>query len=125
MRNFLKTRFFIVIVLVTLVLTIVPTVLSAMGLHSVVKDAALSLLTPIQGLFTSATNAVEGFTSYFTEFDRIVAENNELRSQIETLQDEIYKSQELSGMNEWLYDYLELKRERTCLLYTSPSPRDM
>ena len=46
MRNFLKTRFFIVIVLVTLVLTIVPTVLSAMGLHSVVKDAALSLLTP-------------------------------------------------------------------------------
>ena len=103
MRNFLKTRFFIVIVLVALVLTIVPTVLSVMGLHSVVKDAAMSLLSPIQGLFTCATNAVEGFTSYFTEFDRIVAENNELREQIDSLQDEIYKSQELAGMNEWLY----------------------
>ncbi len=119
MRNFLKTRFFIVIVLVTLVLTIVPTVLSAMGLHSVVKDAAMSLLTPIQGLFTAATNAVEGFTSYFTEFDRIVEENNELRSQIDALQDEIYKSQELSQMNEWLYDYLELKRERTDFKFES------
>ena len=121
MRNFLKTRFFIVIVLVALVLTIVPTVLSVMGLHSVVKDAAMSLLSPIQGLFTCATNAVEGFTSYVTEFDRIVAENNELREQIDSLQDEIYKSQELAGMNEWLYDYLELKRERTDFKFESAS----
>lgn len=119
MSNFLKSRFFIIIVLVALVLTIVPTVLSAMGLHSVVKDAAVSLLSPIQGLFTSATNAVEGFTSYFTEFDRVVEENNQLRAQIETLQDEIDTSKELSQMNEWLYDYLELKRERTDFKFQS------
>lgn len=111
MKNFLKSRFFIVIVLIAIVLTIVPTVLSAMGLQSVVKDAALSLLTPVQGLFTCATNAVEGFTSYFTEFDRIVAENNELRAQIETLRGEIDEAKELEQMNVWLYDYLELKRE--------------
>ena len=119
MSHFLKSKFFIIIVLVALVLTIVPTVLSAMGLQSVVKDAAVSLLSPIQGLFTSATNAVEGFTSYFTEFDRIVEENNQLRDQIETLQDEIDTSKELAQMNEWLYDYLELKRERTDFKFQS------
>ena len=48
MSHFLKSKFFIIIVLVALVLTIVPTVLSAMGLQSVVKDAAVSLLSPIQ-----------------------------------------------------------------------------
>ncbi len=119
MRGFLKSKFFIVIVLVAIVLTVVPTVLSAMGLHTVVKDAAVSLLTPVQKLFTYATNAVEGFTSYFTEFDRIVEENNQLRAQIQELENEIDSSKETAQMNEWLYNYLELKRERTDFKFQS------
>ena len=113
MRNFLRSRFFIVVVILALLLTLVPSILSIMGLHSFVKDFTVSLLSPMQSLFARATDAVEGFTSYFTEFDRIVAENNELRAQIAELQDEVYTAEELIHMNEWLYEYLELKRERT------------
>ena len=112
MRNFLRSRFFIVVVILTLVLTLVPSILSFMGLHSFVADFTVTLLSPVQRLFTSATDAIEGFTSYFTEFDRIVEENRELRAQIAALQDEVYTAEELIHMNEWLYEYLELKRER-------------
>mgnify|MGYP002570288438 FL=1 len=111
MRRFLGSKFFIVVVLIAIVLTVVPTVLSAMGLRSVVKDAALSLLSPIQHLCTYATDAVEGFTSYFTEFDRVVEENNALREKILELENQIDSALETEQMNEWLYDYLELKRE--------------
>ena len=113
MRNFVKTRFFTVIAIAAMLLTIVPTVLSVMGLGDYVKNTVNVMLTPVQKLFTYATDAVDGFVDYFTEFDRIVAENEQLREEISQLRDQTESAKEVAQMNEWLYDYLELKREHT------------
>lgn len=113
MKSFFKSKFFTFLVVIALFLTIVPTVLYAMGLGNYTHNVVNTLLSPVQKGFTFVTNALDGFSSYFTEFDRIVEENKELRERINELEDQIYSAKEIEGMNEWLFDYLELKREHT------------
>ncbi len=110
-KNIFRSRFFIVILVLTLALVVIPTALSLAGMSMYVRNAVNTVLTPVQKLFTYATDALDGFVSYFTEFDRLAAENEQLRSEVNDLNDRIYSAVEIEKMNEWLYDYLELKRE--------------
>ncbi len=113
MKSFVKTRFFAVLVIATLVLTIVPSVLYAMGVGNVARNIVNSALSPFTRGFSAVADALDGFNSYFTEFDRIVEENKQLKEHIAELEDKVYKAEATEGMNEWLYDYLELRREHT------------
>ncbi|MBE6588044.1 MAG: rod shape-determining protein MreC [Ruminococcaceae bacterium] len=118
MRDFLKSKFFTVVVIIAMVMVIVPTVFGSMGLTGVLKDGINIIFSPLQKVFTYCTDAVDGFTSFFTEFDRIVEENNALREEINTLRDKISSAEEAEEMNQWLYNYLELKREHTDFRFT-------
>ncbi len=117
MKDFFRSRFFAVLVVVALLLTIIPTVLYAMGVGDYAHGLVNSMLVPLQKGFTFITDSLDGYVSYFTEFDRIVEENAQLRKQIDELQDQIYSAEEIEGMNEWLFDYLELKREHTDFVF--------
>lgn len=111
MKDFFRSKFFTVIVILMLIAVIVPTVFGSMGLGGTLKNGINTMLTPVQKLFSYVSDAFEGFVSYFTEFDRISAENAELRSRISELQDKVSAAEETEQMNRWLFDYLELKRE--------------
>lgn len=111
MRDFLKTKTFFVLLVLMIIFTVVPSVMSAVGAGGYVRNAVNVIVSPVQKLFNYATDAISGFTSYFTEFDRIVEENEALRSELDSLKDKISNAEETEQMNEWLYKYLELKRE--------------
>lgn len=113
MRKFFKSKFFLIMLCVALTAVIVPSVLSLMGLSDYVRGGIAAIFSPLQNGMTHVTNAVLGFTEYFTEFDRIKAENEELRAKIEELEDKYYRIDEIEQTNKWLYDYLEIKREHT------------
>ncbi len=113
MRNFVKTKFFATLVVVALVLTIVPSVLYAMGVGNAARDLVNTVLSPFTRGFAYITDALDGFSSYFTEFDHVVEENKQLKEHIAELEDKVYRAEATEGMNEWLYDYLELRREHT------------
>lgn len=113
MRRFIQTRFFMVVLIVTLAIVIVPTVLSSMGLQSYVNKAVTTVFSPFQKLFSYAADGISGFSDYFTEYDRLVAENEELRALVEQMRDEISSAEELEQLNNWLFGYLELKKEHT------------
>ena len=98
---------------ISLLLVIVPSVLAIMGLSDYVRGAVVTMLSPIQGAMTKVTDAIEGFTDYFTEYDRLKAENEELRERLSELLERSYRIDEIEEMNEWLYDYLDLAREHT------------
>ncbi len=100
-----------VLVVLMIILTVVPSVLAATGGGGYVKNALNVVTSPFRQLFGYATNAISGFTSYFTEFDRIVEENKALREEIKELGERLSDAEETERMNEWLYRYLELKRE--------------
>ena len=103
MPHFMKNKFFMVLVILMIVFTVVPSVMSAVGAGSYVRNAVNVVLSPVKSLFSYAADAVSGFTSYFTEFDRIVEENNRLREDIASLKKRISDAEETEKMNEWLY----------------------
>lgn len=113
MGKFFKSRFFLVTVILALVLVIVPTVLSAMGLSSYVRSVLGTIASPFQAAVTWVTDAVSGFGEYFTAFKSLTAENEELRRQLEEANDQLYNAQLLEEENEWMRDYLGLKRLHT------------
>ena len=113
MQSFFCSNFFTVTVIVALCMIIVPTVFYSMGIGGVLKDAVNIIFTPAQKVFSYCADAVDGFVSFFTEFDRISDENKALKEEIAALRDRISRAEETEEMNEWLYDYLELKREHT------------
>lgn len=113
MRDFFKSKFFTVIMVITLVMVIVPSVFGVMGVGRYLSDGVNIVLTPLQKLFSSVTDAADGFVSYFTEFDRIVEENEKLRRQNAEMRQKISAAEEAEQMNDWLFTYLELKREHT------------
>jgi rod shape-determining protein MreC len=84
-----------------------------MGVGNFTHNVINQMLSPLQKGFSFITDSLDSYASYFTEFDRIVEENNALRNRIEELEDQIYSAKEIEGMNEWLFEYLELKREHT------------
>lgn len=111
MKRFFMSRFFVVVLTVALAMVAVPGILSAMGLEDTVREGVATVLMPGQKLFSFAANGISGFADYFTEYDRLEEENRALREQLAKMQDQVYNAQELERMNNWLYNYLELKRE--------------
>lgn len=109
MKNYFKSKFFYIITVITLIVTIVPTVFCSMGLSFVFRDMVGIVLTPAQKLFNYAAEGIDGFVSYFYKFDELLEENIRLREQVSQLQSELYDSAEIEEMYEWMSEFLELK----------------
>lgn len=110
MGRFFKSRFFVVTVIVALIVVIVPSVLSAMGLSSYVRGALGMIAAPFQHAFTFVADSVAGFGDYFNALEELTAENEELRRRLEAANDQLYNASLLEEENEWMRDYLGLKR---------------
>lgn len=113
--QFFKSRFFLGMVALTLVLVLVPSILSLMGFSSLVRGAVNVVFSPVQKLFHTVADALDGYVAYFTDFDELLEENRRLREEVADLREKAYDYDELSEINEWLYGYLELKRQNQSL----------
>lgn len=111
MKQFFKNRFFYIMTVLALVVTIVPMVFAQMGVTFVFRDAVNVLLTPMQKVFQSAADAVDGFTAYFYKFDALVEENIALKEEVAALQAQIYDNREMEEMYAWMSGFLEMKRQ--------------
>lgn len=113
MKRFIESRFFTVALIVCIALVIIPTTLSAMGLRNYVNEGIQTVLSPFQKLFSYVSDGISGFSDYFTEYDRLEKENEELREMVEKMREDIRSAEELEQINDWLFSYLELKKEHT------------
>lgn len=109
MKNYFKNKFFYIISVITLIVTIVPIVFNSMGLNFVFRDLVGIILTPAQKLFNYAAEGIDGYAAYFYKFDELVEENNQLKEQVSQLQTALYDSAEMEEMYEWMSEFLELK----------------
>lgn len=117
MKKFFSSRFFVFILIIGLILVIVPSVLSAMGLSMYVRDALNTILIPGQKLFTAVGDSIEGYAAYFNEVERLREENAFLKAELQAAQDKIYNAQEIEDMLNFLYDYVEIKREHIDFIF--------
>ncbi len=113
MKQFFKNKFFYIMTVLALLLTIVPSVFYSMGLTFVFRDAVCVLLTPMQKVFNYATEAVDGFTAYFYKFDELIEENNTLRERVAELEKQNYDAAELEERSAWMSNFLEMKTQHT------------
>ncbi len=110
MNGFFKSRFFIVILIISLTLSIMPTVLTVMGHGSYVRGAVVTVLSPFQKLGSLIGEAVGGFGQYFSGYDELKEENRVLKEENKALKEQLYEASLHKEENEWLRDYLDLKR---------------
>ena len=113
MKRFLKNKFFIFVLILTLIVTVVPTVLNLAGKGAYVRDFVNIVMTPLQKGFNYVTDAIDGFSSYFTKFDEVVQENAELKEEIAKLNNRLYRAEKTEELNEWLTAFLDMKRLHT------------
>lgn len=106
LKSFVKSKFFIIIAAVAVFLTVVPSVLAVMGRQDLLRGAVNLIATPFKAAAKWCGDSLNGFTEYFTEFDRLKEENEKLR---EELEEERKKNDGIDialEENEWLRDFL-------------------
>ncbi len=119
MGNFFKSRTFIVLLVIAVLFVAVPTALSAMGLADPLRNIANVIVTPLQKGFNYIAGAIDGFASYFTEFDELVEENAALKEENAALRGQIAEAEKTENLNAWLEDFLEMKRFHTDFVFES------
>ena len=119
--KFFKNKFFIITLVVALLLSIVPTVLCAMGQGSYVRKALQTAAQPFSWAFTKIGEGLSGFSVYFQKLSDLQKENEELRAQLDDYRDRIYNAKMLEEENKWLSDYLRLKKEHSDFLFEEAS----
>ena len=119
--KFFKNKFFIITLVVALLLSIVPTVLCAMGQGSYVRKALQTAAQPFSWAFTKIGEGLSGFSVYFQKLSDLQKENEELRAQLDDYRDRIYNAKMLEEENKWLSDYLGLKKEHSDFLFEEAS----
>lgn len=111
MKSYFKSKFFYIITVLTLAAVIIPTVLSFMGVTGMLKNGVNFIMTPLRSLADGFVEGLAGYTAYFTEFDRLVEENEELKKENAQLLEEVSRSRELEEQYEWISEFIELKMQ--------------
>ncbi len=109
--NIFKNKFFFRMFLISLSIVIFCSVLGAMGKITLLRNTFGTVAYPFRWCFTKVSQAIEGYALYFTEYDRIKAENEELRRQLAEYEDINQNADALSGENAWLRTFIGLKQE--------------
>ena len=121
MRDLFKNKFFITIVIAAVLLTAVPGILSAAGVPIPFRNVVNVIVTPFEKAFNYITNAIDGFVSYYTKFDDLVAENAALKKENADLRDRLHNAEQIEKTNEYLTKFLEMKRAHTDFTFAEAS----
>lgn len=117
LKNFLKSRFFLVALSVAFLASIIPVVLTAMGQGSYVRSALQTLATPVQWCFTKVGEGISGYGSYFRTVESLREENRLLREELESNKNKVYDAELIEEENNFLRTYLGMKAENVSFVF--------
>lgn len=104
--KFLKSKFFIITASIVLSLALITGILSLIGFSGPVKLVLGTVAKPLSYVGSFFADAVNGYIEVFTDYDRLKAENESLRAELDDLRDESYNAEVLEMENQWLKDYI-------------------
>ncbi len=106
-----KNKFFIIALCVAVVLCAVPSTFAILGYRELSRNIVGTLTMPFRWCVTVVGNAFEGFGRYFKGIDLLTDQNEALRQENESLQEQIERAELLEKENERLRDYLDMKTQ--------------
>jgi len=109
MGDIFKNKFFVILLIVVCVLTLSTIILNLTGHGSLVADIVNIILTPFRNFATLLKDGFSGFAGYFTEYNRMKDEIEDLKEQLEAAQSQIQDAWKLQEENDMLYSFYDLK----------------
>lgn len=116
--KFLKSKFFLVCLAIVVVLALSTALLAALGITGPIRSVLKTVAVPFEWCGSRVADAVNGFCEVFADHDRLKAENEELRAQLESVENQQYENEVLREENEWLKGYLNIAGEHPEFLLT-------
>ena len=104
--KFFKSKFFLISLSAVLLLALITGILATLGFTGPIKLVLGTAAKPFLWVGTLAADAVNGFVEVFTDYDRLKAENDALRAELESIKENNYNSDVLAAENQWLKDYI-------------------
>lgn len=111
MAEIFKSKFFIISLIVICVLTLSAVVLNLIGYGSVVSDITNIVLTPFNQFADILKESFAGIAAYFTEFNRMKDEIDELKRKLEIAEALNEDTKILQEHNDMLSSFFGLKSE--------------
>ena len=109
--KFVKTKFFIVCIAVASVLVLVPAILTAFGQVDIVRSGLKTVAKPFEWCGSRLADAVGGFVAVFTDYNELQEENESLRAELDSVENERADNEVLRSENDWLKKFLDLKNK--------------
>ncbi len=110
MRFFFRSRQFRIILAVFIAVVLVSAVFGFIGSRLAPQaDIAGTVAAPFQSFATGVSNTVSDFISAYTDGNKLMLENAELKNQISSLREEVADYNEIAAQNEFYKDYLGIK----------------
>ncbi len=112
MRFFFRSRQFKVIVCVFLTVVIISTLFAVAGSGMSPQTNIVGTLTaPFRSAFSAVSDVFSDLVTAYRDGNRLMLENAELSSEINSLREQLTEQDELAAQNEFYKEYLGLKDE--------------
>ncbi len=113
MGHIFKNPFFIITLAATVLISALSLVMRINGKMSFADDAVSALMLPFEKASRSIGDFFGNIGQYFRDYDSLKKENEELKMRIKDMSAAVDNADKLRRENEWLYDFLDLKRKNT------------
>ena len=109
--KFLRSKCFLVCVILTALLAVVTALLAALGITGPLRAVANTIVKPFAYVATQAAEAADGFVAVFRDYDALKAENEALKEENKALKEQKQDATLLQEENAWLKTYLRIADE--------------
>ena len=106
--RFYKSKPFLISLTVALILVTASVTMAILGITAPLKNAVATVLSPLQWCADRIGRAADGFISYFTEFQELQEENEQLRRELAEAQDQLHRAALAEEENAFLREFLSL-----------------
>ncbi len=107
----LKNKFFVCVIAVAIVLSVVPTVLSLTGHTDLLASGISAIASPFRAAFNFVADGISGFGEYFKSIDKLIEENRTLREELEAYKSAAARAELAEGENEWLREQMDFTKK--------------
>ena len=107
----LKNKFFVTVIAIAIVMSVVPTVLSLTGHTDLVASGISAIASPFRAAFNFVADGISGFGEYFKSIDTLIEENKALREELETYKSSAARAELAEKENAWLREQMDFAKK--------------